>query len=109
MLRLRLASLAVACGLFSTLSGCATMSEDGRMFPRLFHSTSMSSEMHGECECQHGAMPHMMGAVQGPILTTPSMPGTTMPIPSITNIPANQPPQVFKVPTAPATPYVPVN
>lgn len=106
MLRLRLAILALACGFVFTLSGCRSTCDDDRLFPRLFRSNSMSQPRgHGECECQHGQMPHMMESAQGPILTTPGMAGTTMP--TITTVPANQPPVFSKIPLAPATPYVP--
>lgn len=106
MLRHRLAFLALATGFLFTLSGCCSFCEDGRMFPRLFnHSARSGPAMQAECDCQN---PHMMmmdpALSKGPILTTP---GSTVPI--ITNVPANQPPQVFKVPTAPTTPYVPSN
>jgi hypothetical protein len=44
----------------------------------------------------------MEHAAQGPVLA----PGASASgLPTITNIPANQPPKVF--PTAPTTPYVP--
>ena len=112
MLRLRLASLALASGLLFTLPGCCSFCEEGRLFPRLFHYSSMSRPAHelpGECECHSAHLPQMMDAAgQGPILTPPAFPGQTVPIP-ITNLPANQPPQIFKAPQATPTPYVPSN
>ena len=112
MLRIRLASLALAGGLLFTMSGCCSFCEDGKMFPRLFRSNSSTHSgmegMHGGCDCHSAHMPQMEGAVQGPFLTAPGVAGTTMPIP-ITNIPANQPPQIFKVPQSSPTPYVPTN
>jgi hypothetical protein len=106
MLRIRLASLALASGLVFTLSGCCSFCEEGRPFPRLFNHSAMSHPT-AECECQSSHLPQMMGDVQGPILTMPGATGQTVPIP-ITNIPPGQPPAVFKVPTASPTPYVPV-
>ena len=106
MLRLRMTCLALATGFVFTLSGCCSFCEDGRLFPRLFNSSSRSSPvMHGECDCHNAHSPQMMmePAAQGPVL----MPGSTMP--TITTIPANQRPQVFKVPTAPTVPYNPSN
>ena len=113
MLRLRLASLALASGLLFTLSGCCSFCEDSRLVPRLFNRSSMSCQNCGQpggCECHSPPMPHMMDpAVQGPILTTPGGPGQTVPIP-ITNLPPNQPPPPnFRVPQASPTPYVPAN
>jgi hypothetical protein len=114
MLRLRLASLALASGLMLMLSGCNTCSEDGRMFPRLFGTTSMrpagSYGLPGECEC-HGA--HSMP----PVMDSASMPGPMWPVQSgpnasqipITNVPANQPPQMFPVPQARPVPYNPAH
>jgi hypothetical protein len=115
MLRLRLASLAVACGLLVSLSGCSSMSgsstcDDGRF--RLFRNSSFRPGIfHGgqngtsaECECQNG---HMMDGMHGPLMPTPIGASQTMPIPITSIPPAAQPPQVFKLPTAPATPYVP--
>jgi hypothetical protein len=108
MLRLRSACLALSGGLLFTLSGCCSFCEEGRLFPRLFHYSSMSRPI-GECECHSAHLPQMMdAAAQGPILTTPGVAGQTVPIP-ITNMPANQPPQIFKAPQAPPTPYVPSN
>jgi hypothetical protein len=110
MLRLRLAFLALASGLLFTLSGCCSFCEDGRLFPRLFHSDSTS--LHGtpaDCECHSAHLPHMLDAgVSGPVLPAPGWAGQTMPIP-ITSVPANQPPQLFKVPQAPPTAYVPAH
>ena len=115
MLRSRLASLAVACGLLVTLSGCCSFCEDGRLFPRLFKSNyqgaqagSMFGHRAPECECHQG--PHMPGifdtaSKHGPVLMTPAS-NPTMPIP-ITNVPTNQPPQIFKLPQAAPTPYIP--
>ena len=110
MLRLRLATLALATGFLFTLSGCCSFYEDGRLFPRLFNYSARSGPtMHAGCECQDPHAPHMMmsPAAQGPLL--PGSGATVHNVPIITNIPANQPPQVFKVPTAPTTPYVPAN
>ena len=113
MLRIRLASLALAGGLLFTMSGCRTSCEEGGMFSRLFRSYSSTHSgmegMHGGCDCHSAHMPQMEGSmVHGPVLTTPGVVGTTVPIP-ITNIPANQPPQIFKVPQSSPTPYVPTN
>jgi hypothetical protein len=108
MLRLRLAFLALASGLLFTLSGCCSFCEERPLFPRLFSRSSMSRPT-GECECHSAHLPQMMdAAAQGPILTTPGGAGQTVPIP-ITNFPSNQPPQIFKTPQAPPTPYVPSN
>ncbi|MBI3822698.1 MAG: hypothetical protein HY289_08460 [Planctomycetes bacterium] len=109
MLRLRLAFFAAASGVLFTLSGCCAFCEDGRLFPRLLpNHRALHSPRHGDCECMHQGHPAMMeGVVQGPVLTPPNFPGQPTMIPSITNIPANQPPQVFKVPQAQTTPYTP--
>jgi len=108
MLRLRLACLALASGLLFTLSGCCSFCEESRLFPRLFNRSSMCGPT-GECECRSAHLPQMMdAAAQGPILTTPGVAGQTVPVP-ITNLPANQPPQIFRAPQAPPTPYVPSN
>ena len=106
MLRLRLACLALATGFVFTLSGCYSTCEDGRLFPRLFRSARPT--MHDDCDCHNAHMPGPMmdPAAQGPILM-PGATGSTVPI--IRNTPPGQPPQVFKVPTAPSTPYVPSN
>jgi hypothetical protein len=116
MLRLRLTCLALATGFVFTLSGCYSMCEDGRLFPRLFNHCSRSGPTkNGDCECQNGSAPWngpMPGPMmdpaigKGPILM-PGTPDSTVPI--IRNVPPSQPPQVFKVPTAPSTPYVPSN
>ena len=114
MLRLRLSSLALASGLMFTLSGCCSFCEEGRMFPRLFPSSSMSmSGMHGmpgECEC-HGAHSMPIGmdsaSMPGPMWPVQSVPNASQ-IP-ITNIPANQPPQIFKIPQAQPTPFNPAH
>jgi len=110
MLRLRLACLALTGGLFFTLSGCCSVCEEGRLFPRLFNNCSMSRPT-GECECRSAQLPPMMDTgAQGPILTTPGGAGQTVPMPiPITNVPANQPPPFFKAPQATPTPYVPSN
>ena len=111
MLRLRLASLALASGLLLTLSGCRTTCEDeGRFFPRLFNHSSLKASSHGECDCHHGQLPPhmMMESAQGPVLTAPSMAGQTAPV-LIRDVPASQPPQVFKVPMAAPTPYNPAH
>ena len=115
MLRLRLASLAFAGSLLLTLSGCCSFCEDGRLFPRLFHRTSNSKAMPGgvDCEChqpgwQHGAgMPTGHGPFVPPAPAMISAPNQHPSIP-ITNINPN-PPQLFKVPNAPPTAYVPAN
>lgn len=118
MLRLRLASLALASGLLFTLSGCTSTCEDSRLFPRLFRSSSMSQSaiqgMPGECDCQqgvHGAhqLPPMMdsASMPGPMWSSQTGPNA-VPIP-ITNIPANQPPQIFKIPQAQPTPFSPAH
>jgi hypothetical protein len=101
MFRLRLASLAIACGLLLTMSGCMSVCDEGR--PRLFRSTAFRPGwLHGnktgqphECECQ--TMPEGM---HGPIMTTPHFPPAPIPI-------TNMPPHIQKVPQAPATPYFP--
>ena len=115
MLRLRLASLALASGLMFTLSGCCSFCEDGKFtFPRLFRSNSSSRIFgHGdgaECECHGSHLTGMMDAasMSGPGITMPAASSQAVPIP-ITNIPANQPPQIFKVPQASPTPYVPAH
>jgi len=112
MLRLRLASLALASSLL-LLSGCSSLCEDGRMFPRLFNRSSSRPAMTEgvDCECHSSpwtkGVPMPMPLGQGPF-PAPSMASNgTPPIP-ITNIPANQPP-IFKVPQAPPTVYVPAN
>lgn len=113
MLRLRLASLALASGVLFTLPGCGIFG-DGPMFPRLFPSRCSSyaptSHAGPECECHNafmGPQPQMMSSAQGPIFTTPATASATTPIP-ITNIPAtSQPPSIFRVPSAPPTAYVP--
>ena len=98
MFRNRLASLALACGLLFTISGCCAFCEDGRMFPRLFRSTGyrpglLTGRGH-ECECPAPDGTH------GPILTTPHFPPS--PVPITTN-----PPLIQKVPQAQSTPYHP--
>jgi hypothetical protein len=118
MLRSRLASLAVACGLFFTVSGCCSFCEDGRF--RLFRSNYgsggqgiFSHHQQPQCECNQGGMPGMPGifdttASHGPVMMTPASSNPTMPIP-ITNVPSSPPPQVFKLPMAAPTPYVPAH
>lgn len=113
MLRLRLASLALASSLLLTLSGCCAFCEDGKLFPRLFKRTSQShpAMMAGaDCECPRSHWPRgvEMPVGQGPFLVPPtaSYPGTSIPI---TNVPAGQAPQIFKVPQSPPTAYVPNN
>jgi hypothetical protein len=107
MLRLRLACLALATGFVVTISGCCSSPcEDSRLFPRLFNSGFRSgSSMRGDCDCHNSMSPNMMmdPAAQGPIL----MPGATGSTPIIKNAPLGTPPQVFKIPTATTTPYVP--
>ena len=109
MLRLRLASLALASSLLLTLSGCCAFCEDGRLFPRMFNRSSNRATTDGvDCECQRPGWP---GGVevpvgQGPFIVPPGA-HANPPIP-ITNIPATQPP-LFKVPQAPPTPYVPAS
>src|SRR5262249_4597210 len=100
MLRLRLASLALATGFLVTLSGCmstSTSCNDGgcRIFQRLFNRTSNRGPTgHGDCECQGGMLPFMLEpAVQGPIRPGPTATGPGAPI--IRNMPPGQP-QVFK-------------
>jgi hypothetical protein len=130
MLRLRVASLAFAGSLLLTLSGCCSFCEDGRMFPRLFHRTSNSQMMSDgqNCECQRpgwqqgagmpmggvpmggvpmGGMPMGHGPFVPPPPATVAAPTTNPPIP-ITNINPHAP-QLFKVPNAPPTAYVPAN
>jgi hypothetical protein len=111
MLRLRMASLALASGFFIFMSGCASPTcEESRFFPRLFRSNSMSAahEMPGDCGCQHSQFPPGMdmSALPGPQFPQAAGANQTVPIP-ITNVPANQPPQVFKIPEATRTPYNP--
>jgi len=114
MLRLRLASLALASGFLFMLSGCCSFCEDGRLFPRLFPSTSMSSGaihgMPGDCGCQSSQFPPgmEMSTLPGPQFPQAVGANQTVPIP-ITNLPPNQPPQVFKVPQAMPTPYNPTH
>lgn len=118
MRRLRLVSLTLACGLLSTLSGCCTSSEDGRMFPRLFRTNyqrPILDRIHGsagihqpECECMHGAQLPGHDFSGGQVMTMPSAGLHTTPIP-ITNIPAGQAPYILKVPQAAPTPYFPGN
>jgi hypothetical protein len=110
MLRLRLASLALASGLLFTLSGCFSTCEDGRLFPRLFRSNSAPVYgASGECDCHSSRMPPITdtGAFPGQAFTMPAGSNPTMPIP-ITNFPSNQPPQILKVPQAQPTPFVPL-
>jgi hypothetical protein len=115
MLRSRLASLAVACGLLITLSGCCSMCEDGRL--RLFSGSQRTGSSPGifshqqpQCECNQGHMPGIFDTTSshGPVLMTPASSNPTMPIP-ITNMPTMQPPQVFKLPLAAPTPYSPAH
>lgn len=111
MLRLRLASLALASGLLMTLSGCLNTCAEP-MFPRMRSAFASRSVIHGEpvdCEC-HGAahmpVPADFASMQGPQLP----PGTVMPMPSpipVTNVPAGQPPSYFRVPQASPMPYAP--
>lgn len=108
MRRLRLVSLAVASTLLLTLSGCSSMCEDGRMFPRLFNRSSSSRNgMGAECECHSSGWPQGMGMPvgQGPFVGPMPQSATHPPIP-ITNTHVAQP-QLFKVPQAPPTVYVP--
>jgi hypothetical protein len=125
MLRLRLAILALACGLFVTLSGCRTYCEDDRLFPRLFRSNYAGGGLFSgnrmaapgpECECNQGQFPGIFEPTSnhGPIMMSPasSQPTMQMPMPApipITNVPTNQAPQVFKIPQAAPTPYVPAH
>ncbi len=116
MLRVRLASLALACGFMFTLSGCCAFCEDGKLFPRLFRSNHGGGLglLHGhrgaDCECAPGGhMPPILGSAgqSGAIFTSvPS--GSSSAIP-ITNIPVTQTPNAFKAPNAIPTPYVPSN
>ena len=106
MLRLRLASLALASGVLFTLSGCTSSCEREPLFSRLFDRSSSyrpMSHSSAECECHNlfmGPMPTMMSS-QGTMTTMPSS-ATSIPI---TNIPQGQPPMLFK--NAAPTPYVP--
>jgi len=104
MLRLRMASLALASGVLVTLSGCTSTCEREPLFSRLFdRSSSYGSRSSAECECHNsfmGPTPTMMPS-QGTMTTMPSS-ATSIPI---TNIPQGQPPQLFK--NAAPTPYVP--
>ena len=103
MLRIRLASLALATGLLFSMSGCCSMNEEGRLFPRLFNHSSMSAPRHqGECECHGAGFPPGVEMSQGPI-----MPGAVQTMPPITTLPANQTPQAFKNPPANSVPWVP--
>jgi hypothetical protein len=113
MLRLRLASLALACGFLLALSGCRSPCDDGGPF-RLFRSNYEGGGLFGgrhrggggDCPCSNGQTPPFMDAAHsGPILTTPTVSNGNVPIP-ITNIPSSQPPNIFKVPATP-TPYHP--
>jgi hypothetical protein len=112
MLRLRLATLALASGVLFTLSGCCSFCENGqfRLFPSRSSGYGAFSHPTAECECHNAFMappPAMMSSAQGPVMTMPSTASATTPIP-ITNIPATtQPPSIFRVPSAPPTAYVP--
>ena len=109
MLRLRLASLALASGLLFTASGCwyGDGSEDGRLFPRLFPIHPAGSYVNGDCECRgaHSLPPVMdSGSMPGPVWPSPPPPKTAS-IP-ITTAPVNQP-NIFPIPQALPTPYTP--
>jgi hypothetical protein len=121
MLRLRLASLALASGLLLTASGCLSSSgcfsssgcdSSGPMFPRLFHRSESQSAMMGGtgCECQRSAWPQgvEVPAGQGPFL----MPGAVSTPPTssipIVNVPTGTPQSLpLKAPPAPPTAYFP--
>ena len=111
MLRLRSILVALTCVFFVTLSGCGWFSDEGRWRP--FRSNFgggglFRAHRGADCECHHaGTMPTME---HGPTFTPPmpSIVNGAAPIP-ITNIPNNQPPQIFKVPQASPTPFVPAN
>ena len=116
MLRLRLASLALASSLLLTLSGCCSFCQDGQLFPRLFRNTSWRGggavATEGvDCECHRGHWPKGMEVPpgQGPFLAPPGASFAPPPPIPITNVPVAQPPQTFKVPQAPPTAYVPGN
>ena len=100
MLRIRLASVAVALGMMFTLPGC--FFHDGPLFPRI------NNFFHGHhdapCECHAGHLPPELHGQNGPILMGP---GQTMP--TITTVPAASQPNVFKGPSATTTPYFPPN
>ncbi len=120
MRRIRLASLALACGLLTTLSGCCGFCEDGRLFPRLFRTNyhrpildrfhGPAGAAHPECECMHGPQLPPTDFPAGQIITMPPAGMPMSPIP-ITNIPAaqQQAPNILKVPQAAPTPYFPPN
>lgn len=111
MLRLRLASLALASGVVFTLSGCQSSCDSPPLFGRLFDRSSSYRPMsHSgpECECHNSSF-------MGPMPTMISSPGSMMTMPPsatqipITNIPtsAGQPPLFLKTPSAAPTPYAP--
>jgi hypothetical protein len=94
------------------MSGCCAFCEDGRLFPRLFRNSNYERpglfHRHGgghDCECHSS---HLPPGFEGPMPGPAFMPGAGTSIP-ITNVPGNQPPNVFKVPNAPSTPFVPAN
>ncbi len=105
MLRLRMASLALASGVLFTLSGCYSMCDSGPLFPRLSGYAPLSRP-HPECECHNsfmGPTPTMISS-QGSMTTMPSS-ATQIPV---TNIPTGgQPPQLFKSQNAVPGPWVP--
>ena len=111
MLRLRLAYLALASGVLFTLSGCCSFCENGRftLFPN--RTAGYASYGGADCDCHNTFMspaPTMM--MQGPVTTMP-MTATAQPqmptqIP-ITDVPTTPRPQLFRVPNAPPTAYVP--
>jgi hypothetical protein len=104
--------MALACGFLITLSGCCSFCEDGKLFPRLFRSNYSGPGLFqggAECECNSTPVPPIMDSAAFPSPSwSPPRPNPSMPIP-ITNIPANQPPHLFKIPQAAPTPYAPTN
>ena len=100
MFRIRLASVALALGLMCTASGC--FFNEGPMFPRIssfFHRTN-------ECECQTGQTAGHLPPEFAPPMPAPVLGHGAPPIPTITTVPATQPPQMLKGPAV-TTPYFP--
>lgn len=116
MRRFRLAALTLTSSLLVTLSGCASFCDDSWSFPRLFHSSRVYNGV--DCDCHHA--PWTPGVAvppgQGPFVAPPpgAMPApppgpAAPPLPPVTNVPANAPPHLFKVPQAAPVPYSPAS
>ncbi len=112
MRRFRMLSLFLASSFLFALTGCTSMCENCQLFPRLFDRSAGRMVYEGaECECARPTWaPGMAVPVgQGPFGVPPNgFPPTPTPIP-ITNVPSAPSPQLFKVPQAPPTAYVPTN